>query len=90
VTEGEELSEMTDADAEPTKMSEVLRLANALAEQMLGSQIMGRSIPTSHLTALVIAARYLTDNNITWPPLVQEVVHEMAERMESARPVTNS
>jgi hypothetical protein len=81
---------MTNANAEPTKMSEVLRLANELAEQMLGSQIMGRSIPTSHLTALVTAARYLTDNNITWPPLVQEVVREMAERLESARPVSNS
>ncbi|MGE8126580.1 hypothetical protein ACQKQD_06340 [Methylobacterium sp. NPDC080182] len=66
-------------------MSEVLRLANALAEQMLGSQVMGRALPPHQLTALVRAARFLSDNNVTWPPLVQEVVRVATEKIEAAR-----
>ncbi|MCJ2059791.1 hypothetical protein MKL09_25075 [Methylobacterium sp. J-048] len=66
------------------KMPEVLRLATALAEQMLASQIMGRSISGAQFTALVSAARLLQDNDVPWPPLVQEVVHELAERMHAA------
>ncbi|WP_139215675.1 hypothetical protein [Methylobacterium sp. UNC300MFChir4.1] len=66
-------------------MSEVLRLANALAEQMLGSQVMGRALPPHQLTALVRAARFLSDNNVSWPPLVQEVVRVATEKIEAAR-----
>ena len=78
----------TDADGDPriAKMPEVLRLATALAEQMLASQIMGRAISGDQFTALVSAARLLQDNDVPWPPLVQEVVHELAERLEAARP----
>jgi hypothetical protein len=77
---------MTDAGAQPSQLDEVARLATALAEQTIASQIVGRTIPAEQLTALVNAAQCLTDNHIPWPPLVQEVVHEIAERMESARP----
>jgi hypothetical protein len=75
----------TDPDVDPqvAKMPEVLRLATALAEQMLASQIMGRSISGEQFAALVSAARLLQDNNVPWPPLVQEVVHELAERMNA-------
>jgi hypothetical protein len=77
---------MSDADAQSSKLDEVARLATALAEQMMASQIVGRSIPAEQLSALTSAARCLTDNHIPWPPLVQEIVHEIAERMESGRP----
>lgn len=70
-------------DPQAAKMPEVLRLATALAEQMLASQIMGRSISGDQFSALVSAARLLQDNNVPWPPLVQEVVHELAERMNA-------
>ncbi|CAA2160490.1 hypothetical protein WYO_0317 [Methylobacterium sp. GXF4] len=75
----------TEAEVDPraAKMPEVLRLATALAEQMLASQIMGRAISGEQFTALVSAARLLQDNNVPWPPLVQEVVHELAERMNA-------
>lgn len=68
-------------------MSEVLRLTNALAEQMLSSQVMGRRLPPNQLTALVRAARFLTDHDVTWPPLVQEVVRVATEKMEAAQSV---
>jgi hypothetical protein len=68
-------------------MSEVLRLASALAEQMLGSQVMGRALPPNQLIALVRAARFLSDNNVSWPPLVEEVVRLATEKMQAARKV---
>ncbi|MCJ2093927.1 hypothetical protein MKK67_15710 [Methylobacterium sp. J-072] len=75
-----------DAETDPkaAKMPEVLRLATALAEQMLASQIMGRAISPEQFTALVSAARLLQDNDVPWPPLVQEVVQELAERLDAA------
>ncbi|MCJ2122066.1 hypothetical protein [Methylobacterium sp. J-077] len=75
-----------ETDPKAARMPEVLRLASALAEQMLASQIMGRSISSEQLTALVSAARLLQDNDVPWPPLVQEVVQELAERMDAAAP----
>ena len=71
-------------DPQAARMPEVLRLATALAEQMLAAQIMGRAISPAQFTALVSAARLLQDKDVPWPPLVQEVVHELAERMEAA------
>lgn len=76
-----------ESDAEAAKMPEVLRLATALAEQMLAAQIMGRSISSDQFTALVGAARLLQDNDVPWPPLVQEVIHELADRLQAAGPV---
>jgi hypothetical protein len=55
---------MTDADAQPSQLDKVARLATALAEQMMASQIVGRTIPAEQLTALVKAAQCLTDNHI--------------------------
>ncbi|WP_419828644.1 hypothetical protein [Methylobacterium sp.] len=66
-------------------MDEILRLSTALAEQMLEAQVMGQPIPTQKFTALVGAARFLKDNNMAWPPLVEEVVHEIGKRMAAAK-----
>lgn len=61
---------MSDANPQPPKVDEILRLSTALAEQMLEAQVMGQPIPTQKFTALVGAARFLKDNNMAWPPLV--------------------
>ncbi|CAM3335446.1 hypothetical protein [Methylobacterium mesophilicum] len=75
-----------DSDPQAARMPEVLRLSTALAEQMLASQITGRSISGDQLAALVGAARLLQDSNVPWPPLVHEVVQELADRMDAAGP----
>jgi hypothetical protein len=76
---------MTSVDAEPKGLAEVLCLANELAEQVLALQVMQRSIPENQLVALVSAARFLHENEVAWPPLVQEVVQEIAAKMEAIR-----
>jgi len=35
------------------------------------------------LTALISAARFLQANQVAWPPLVQEVIQEIAAQMEA-------
>ena len=72
-------------DAQPPKLDEVLRLSEALAEQMLESQILGHEIPTQKLTALISAARFLQDNGVPWPAMVDEVVQEIGKRMAAAK-----
>jgi hypothetical protein len=72
-------------DARSPKVDEVLRLSETLAEQMMGAQVLGRTIPTQQLTALVGAARFLQDHNVPWPPLVDEVVQEIGKRMAAAK-----
>lgn len=75
-----------ECDPRTARMPEVLRLSTALAEQMLASQIMGRAISGDQLAALVGAARLLQDSNVPWPPLVHEVVQDLADRMDTAGP----
>src|ERR1700709_2799887 len=72
---------MTDASAEPTKMSEVLRLATALADCVLQAQIMQHQIATSQVTALMRTAGFLKEHNVPWPPLLEQVLYELADDM---------
>ncbi|MCJ2060205.1 hypothetical protein MKL09_27215 [Methylobacterium sp. J-048] len=76
---------MSDTDVEPKGVAEVLRLLNELAEQILALQVMQRPIPSNQLTTLISAAQFLEANEVAWPPLVQEVIHEIAERMDAVR-----
>lgn len=73
---------MISVDAEPEGIADILRLANELAEQVLALQVMQRPIPQQQLVALVGAARFFHENEVPWPPLVQEVVQEIAAKME--------
>lgn len=74
---------MSGTDATAKGMAEVLHLMNELAEQVLALQVMQRPIPSNQLTALISAARFLQANQVAWPPLVQEVIQEIAAQMEA-------
>ncbi|SFT24730.1 hypothetical protein [Methylobacterium sp. yr668] len=66
-------------------MSEVLRLATAVAARVLEAQIMQHQIATSQVTALMRTAGFLKDHNVPWPPLLEQVLHELADDMAGRR-----
>lgn len=76
---------MSDDEAHPRDLDEVLRLATALAKQMLASEIPTQSISRARLTALIGAAQFLDDNDVPWPATVQEALHKIREHMGAAK-----
>jgi hypothetical protein len=68
---------MSDDDAQPGDLNEVLRLATALAEQMLASEIPVQSISRPRLTALLGAAQFLDDNDVPLPTVVREALDKI-------------
>jgi hypothetical protein len=88
--QAEKTFEMSYVKPQSPKLNEVVNLAAALAEQMMASRLQGYPIPPEQVRALVNAARCLTDNHISWPPSVQKIVRELAERMEAAEPIPES
>jgi hypothetical protein len=76
---------MSDDDAQPRDLDEVLRLATALAEQMLASEIPTHSMSPARLTALISAAQFLHENDVPWPTAVQEALDKIRERMEATK-----
>lgn len=76
---------MSDAVAEPAKLSEVLRLATALSDHVLEAQITKRDIAPDQIAALVRAAGLLQDHGVPWPPLLQQVLHDVVNAMDSRR-----
>ncbi|AYO84190.1 hypothetical protein WYO_2925 [Methylobacterium sp. GXF4] len=79
---------MTGSHAEPDKVAEVARLATAIADRILEQNAAGTTIPPEQFTMLVRAARMLLDNGAPWPASVDQVVMEVAKRIEQdeARP----
>jgi hypothetical protein len=77
---------VSDDDAQPQDLDEILRLARALAEQMLASEIPTLSLTPARLTALIGAVQFLAANDVPWPAAVQEALDKIRERMKAARP----
>lgn len=75
------LSEMTDPPGQFDHLDEVLRLVTALADSILEAQISNRPIPHEQFSALVSAAQLLHDHDVPWPPLVEQVLSELGERL---------
>lgn len=71
---------MTVEPASAGRLSEVLRLCSLLADSALDAQIMGRAVPANQAVALAKAARLLQDHGVDWPPLLTQVLHELAEK----------
>jgi len=71
---------MTDEALPSDQLSEALRLSTLLAERVLDALIMEHPIPGEQALALAKAARFLQDHAVEWPPLLTQVVHEMANR----------
>ncbi|MCJ2071399.1 hypothetical protein MKK75_21810 [Methylobacterium sp. J-030] len=64
--------------AEAERLAEVLRLCTLLADRALDAQITGRAVPADQAAALAKAARLLQDHSVEWPPLLTQVLHELA------------
>ncbi|MGT2482325.1 hypothetical protein ACU4GR_33630 (plasmid) [Methylobacterium oryzae CBMB20] len=71
----------------PERLSEVLRLCTALADRALDAQIMGRPVSPDQAVALAKAARLLQDHGVDWPPLLTQVLHEVAGKIGEPEPV---
>ncbi|MEL6062228.1 MULTISPECIES: hypothetical protein [unclassified Methylobacterium] len=68
------------------KLAEVQRLATALAARVRYAQLVGRPVYDAQITALVSAARLMDAENAPWPPMVEEVLTELARSLEGADP----
>ncbi|MGH1571359.1 hypothetical protein ACRAWG_12505 [Methylobacterium sp. P31] len=74
------------SSAPNAKMAEVQRLATALAARVRYAQLVGRPIYEAQIAALVSAARLMDEENAPWPPMVEEVLTELAKSIEGADP----
>ncbi len=77
---------MSSAAAAPERLTEVLRLCTSLAYRALDAQIMGFPVPTDQAAALAKAARLLQDHGVDWPPLLTQVLHELAGKTGRPNP----
>ncbi|WP_144760748.1 hypothetical protein [Methylobacterium dankookense] len=66
-------------------MAEVAGLASAIADHILAQNAAGTRIPPEQFTMLVRAARMLLDNGVLWPPNVEHLIMEVAERVGQAK-----
>jgi hypothetical protein len=68
------------------KIAEVQRLATALAARVRYAQLVGRPIYEAQIAALVGAARLMDEAKAPWPPMVEEVLTELAKSIDGADP----
>ncbi len=68
------------------KLAEVQRLATALAARVRYAQLVGRPVYEEQIAALVGAARLMDDENAPWPPMVEEVLTELARSIDGPDP----
>jgi hypothetical protein len=73
---------VTGSHVEPDKLAEVARLATAIADRILQLNAAGTTIPLEQFNMLVRAARMLQDNGAPWPLSVEQVLMEVAKRIE--------
>ncbi|MBP2497932.1 hypothetical protein ABID82_001135 [Methylobacterium sp. PvP062] len=78
---------MGDGSGAPSaKIAEVQRLATALAARVRYAQLVGRPVYEAQISALVGAARLMDEERAPWPPMVEEVLTELARAIEGADP----
>lgn len=80
---------MTNGDgtgAPNAKIAEVQRLATALAARVRYAQLVGRPVYEEQIAALVSAARLMDEANAPWPPMVEEVLTELAKSLDGVDP----
>ena len=68
---------MSEASDSAEKLSEVLRLAALLSDQVLDAQIMKRPVPDEQVRALAGAATVLEEHGVPVPPLMTQALHEI-------------
>ncbi|SEH26239.1 MULTISPECIES: hypothetical protein [unclassified Methylobacterium] len=72
--------------APSAKIAEVQRLATALAARVRYAQLVGRPVYEAQISALVGAARLMDEERAPWPPMVEEVLTELARAIEGTEP----
>ena len=72
------------AGASNARIAEVQRLATALAARVRYAQLVQRPIFEEQVNALVGAARLLDEERVPWPPMVEEVLMELAKSQDSS------
>jgi hypothetical protein len=76
---------MGDGSGAPNvKIAEVQRLATALAARVRYAQLVGRPVYEAQIAALVSAARLMDEEKASWPPMVEEVLTELARSIEGS------
>lgn len=75
---------MTAQSNQPEKIAEVVRLAMLLAQRVLATLVMERTIPTQQAVALAEAAELLRNHDVGWPPLLSQVVYELGAARKAA------
>ncbi|MBE7158622.1 hypothetical protein MMSR116_17840 [Methylobacterium mesophilicum SR1.6/6] len=75
---------MSTAAASPARLSEVRRLTEALIDQVLEAQILGRPVPEEQSTALIKAAFFLRDCNLPWSPMLVQALHGLGRDTNEA------
>ncbi|QGY01434.1 hypothetical protein MMSR116_05610 [Methylobacterium mesophilicum SR1.6/6] len=73
---------MTDADAQPEELHEILRLATELAQHCLQADAAEQSAYPERRKVLLSAAQFLHDNGVAWSPVLREAVARATERIE--------
>lgn len=69
-------------NAAPERLTEVVRLCTELADRALNAQITGRRVPADQAIALAKGAQLLEDHGVDWPPLLAQVLHELAGNLD--------
>lgn len=69
------MSQVPDPES---RLSEVLKLANLLSEQVLDAQIVKRPVPEDHLRSLLEAALLLEEHQYPLPPMLGQIMDEIA------------
>lgn len=75
---------MTLQPSQSKRLAEVVSLSLTLSRQVLAALIMKRTIPAEQAIALAQAARLLQDHDVGWPPLLAQVVYELASNADEA------
>lgn len=66
------------------KLAEVVRLSSAIAARIRYAQMVRSSVQPDQVRALLEAAKLLHAYDLPWPPLVEQVLHDVAQELESA------
>lgn len=77
---------MSTEVAFPERLSEVRRLTEALIDQVLEAQILGRPVPEDQSTALIKAAFFLRDCNLPWWPMLAQALHGLGRDIDETAP----
>ena len=76
---------MTNVSGQPDRMAELAKLAAMMADRILHLNAAGTPIQPEQFVILVRAARALLDNDVPWPPSVEYLITEVAERVEQTK-----